>query len=146
MSEHDVVGLPVENPAPLSRRRLMISGAAIAIAVLLRGEGFSALYANEASKNLHLLPRCLSQFPLNPSKIGLAYLAQNPAEAEKETLTRLVLARLSQSGYAVHLSRYRGLHHAVAACLRDDFASGNTVTIDGWIFSRTEARLCALSA
>jgi hypothetical protein len=30
------------------------------------------------------------------------------------------------------------------AQVRDDFASGTTIALDGWVLSRTEARLCAL--
>jgi hypothetical protein len=28
---------------------------------------------------------------------------------------------------------------------RHDFSIGNTVTVDGWLLARTEARLCALA-
>jgi hypothetical protein len=34
---------------------------------------------------------------------------------------------------------------AIAARVRDDFANGRIVTVDGWMLSITEARLCALA-
>lgn len=30
--------------------------------------------------------------------------------------------------------------------IREDFARGRTVTVDGWVLSRTEAALCILAA
>lgn len=35
--------------------------------------------------------------------------------------------------------------HRLEARVRAEFASGTTVQLDGWVLSRTEARLCALS-
>ncbi len=35
---------------------------------------------------------------------------------------------------------------SVSAAVRDDYVRGNTVSIDGWLLSRTEARLFALAA
>ena len=37
-----------------------------------------------------------------------------------------------------------GSWHASADSVRDDFAAGRTVVIEGWVLSMTEARQCAL--
>jgi hypothetical protein len=129
----------------ISRRRLMISGAAFAAALSSWQNGVSALYG-ESDRELCRRLRRLSHLPSIRSDVGSAYLARYPAEAGSETLTRLILSHLSQRGCAGSISDDRSLCRAVADCLRDDFAEGYTVSVDGWILSRTEARLCALSS
>jgi hypothetical protein len=37
------------------------------------------------------------------------------------------------------------LREAVAERVRNDFANGRVVTVDGWLLARTEVRLCALA-
>ena len=59
-------------------------------------------------------------------QLGATYRAQNPAEANEQALIRLL-----QSGVD-------------AQTVKTDYANGNTVTIQGWVLSRTEARQCAL--
>lgn len=77
--------------------------------------------------------------------IGQRYLAMNPAEADSALLT----ARIAMTPqYYLRLAsadepRLRGL---ILARQQADFAESRTVTIDGWVLSLTEARLCALAA
>jgi hypothetical protein len=130
----------------ISRRGLMISGAAGSAALSLCGKRASALQRSDSESELCLRLLRLARLPFDASNIGLAYLISHPAEAGRERLARLVLSRLSQGGYAAAIGDHRSLGLAVAACLRDDFACGHTVNVDGWVLSRTEARLCAWSA
>ena len=54
------------------------------------------------------------------------------------------------TGAAISQSRRRGFllpwarHRSIAQQVRDDFAAGRTVVVDGWVLSATEARQCAL--
>ena len=51
---------------------------------------------------------------------------------------------------AISRSRHRGLplrwvwHGSIERQVRDDFAAGRTVVVDGWVLSVTEARQCAI--
>lgn len=81
-------------------------------------------------------------------RLGRHYLADTPDERDPATLlARLSLDRLiSASGDP---ARQGGFWRAVEtdalkARREQEFASGETVIVDGWLLARTEARLCAL--
>lgn len=79
--------------------------------------------------------------PHAAARIGALYLAAAPEEARIETLVQLLgagarLDRTSSTGLAEH---YR-------AQQRDDFAHERVAKVDGWLLSRSEARLYALAA
>jgi hypothetical protein len=71
--------------------------------------------------------------------VGAAYLALTPDEASREKLLELVpeLAGVRRREIEAQL----GL---LAERVRDDFAAGDTVVIDGWVLARSEARGAAL--
>lgn len=71
-------------------------------------------------------------------RIGRAYLLRRPAEADVGVLYGRLSAGLplEQRTEAPDWGRL----------VRADFAQGNTVFVNGWLLSRTEARLCALTA
>lgn len=82
---------------------------------------------------------------LEPARrVGRAYLTDHPGEADERTLVRLLVAT---SGWdrASEASPTR-LGELARSALTRDFERGKTVAVDGWILSRTEARLCALVA
>jgi hypothetical protein len=64
-------------------------------------------------------------------RLGKHYLHEHPAEAE--------LAFLS------HCVRGIGSQAMLQECIQQEFDAGAVVTVDGWVLSRTEARLYALS-
>lgn len=68
--------------------------------------------------------------------LGEAYVRAHPHERDADTLVHA----LRRAGVTA-----TGGRRAMAAATRHDFASGNTVDIDGWLLSRTEARVCALA-
>ncbi|EWY39914.1 hypothetical protein N825_04850 [Skermanella stibiiresistens SB22] len=74
-------------------------------------------------------------------RIGRAYLETASHEADAAQLVSLILG-----DDAVGVDRVGDLRHRVAELQRADFTAGRTVTLDGWVLSRTEARLCALAA
>ena len=71
--------------------------------------------------------------------VGRAYLRLAPEEADPARLLALI-----HPGDAAALAEAE-LRRAVAARQREDFACRRTVLLDGWVLSRTEARLCALA-
>lgn len=80
------------------------------------------------------------------ARLGRRYLALAPAEADR----RRLLDALSKDHAGLAVASRTGadgeIRGVVGGCRQRDFVAGNTVTIDGWILSRTEARLCALVA
>lgn len=76
-------------------------------------------------------------------QLGASYLAANPTESSIPALTRLLGVGSAVSDSQADTDRLSGqLQQEVI----DDFGSGRTIVIDGWILSLTEARQCALYA
>ena len=71
--------------------------------------------------------------------IGASYRATRPAEGNADQLRRAILA-----SRPVHARLFGASGPSLAEMVRDDFARGRTVVVDGWILSVTEARQCAL--
>jgi len=79
--------------------------------------------------------------------IGRAYLAGYPDESgDDATLARLILADPGGDPRVPLPSDTQRLRETIAARVREDFRQGRTARVEGWILSRTEARLCALWA
>lgn len=67
-------------------------------------------------------------------ELGARYRAQTPSE---NTVEKLQTAINDDRGSAL-------LRHSIEDTVRDDFANGRTVLVDGWVLSITEARQAAL--
>ncbi len=67
--------------------------------------------------------------------IGTGYRTKTPAEAQEDRLIELLSTGLPQG-----TDRAQQLDNQV----KQDYAAGRTVIIDGWVLSVTEARQCAL--
>jgi hypothetical protein len=68
-------------------------------------------------------------------RIGTDYRASTPAEAKASQLTEQLEANLDQN---------KDQTEQLEAKIKADFAAGRTITLEGWVLSRTEARQCAL--
>jgi hypothetical protein len=76
--------------------------------------------------------------------VGREYLRLVPEERDAARLRQRILADCRET---MGVGRPgRRLRAAVMARQRIDFEAGRTVRIDGWVLSRTEARLCGLAA
>ena len=79
--------------------------------------------------------------PASAALLGRAYVARFPQEIDRARLAAAVMASLpapAPDGGA--------LRRLLRARIRGDFRDGATIALDGWILSRTEARLAALWA
>jgi len=74
--------------------------------------------------------------PDSAAAIGRAYLEVAPDEGDVHHLTSTLRSHLPAGP----------LRAAVAQRVHDDFDSQRVVTVDGWVLSQTEARLCAIAA
>lgn len=71
--------------------------------------------------------------------IGVHYLAQCENENSAELLARAIREGMPAEG--IHVDE-----RSLIARIRSDFEHGEVVNLQGWVLSRTEARLCALFA
>jgi hypothetical protein len=69
------------------------------------------------------------------TKIGDNYRLQVPDEKSERTLVKLLSEDISSDA---------AIGKSMEQKIKKDFETGNTVMIDGWILSVTEARQCAL--
>lgn len=92
--------------------------------------------ADLASRLAALIPHADSA-----ARIGERYLASAPAEADPSLLVSSILGQHGHEATADAV-----LRRVVGERRQRDFIDGNTVSVDGWVLSRTEARLCALVA
>lgn len=91
------------------------------------------------------LVRALSS-PESAAQLGRAYLATAPHERSEARLVDRITGGLP-GGYAgLRTVDDKQLKSCLAQRLSADFATADTVTVDGWVISRTEARLYALAA
>lgn len=77
--------------------------------------------------------------------IGRRYLDLAPSEAAPEHLMALI-CRSRENSARLARANTGQLREFLLDQQRTDFARGRTVTIDGWVLSETEVRLCALAA
>ena len=73
---------------------------------------------------------------------GKAYLQKTPAENDEDKLIQL----LSGNGAIATSADEKAIHQYLDQKIKEEFKSGNTVIVKGWILSVTEARQCALFA
>lgn len=72
-------------------------------------------------------------------------MALVPAEANLAVLAARIAGNVTQYLRLAGADE-RMLRHLLAQLQRRDFAEAHTVSVNGWLLSRTEARLCAIAA
>jgi hypothetical protein len=73
--------------------------------------------------------------------VGEAYLRQLGRDTTRDSVVAAARGALDAIG-----SRNRvGATRALVEAVREDFERGRTVQVEGWILSRTEAEICALT-
>lgn len=73
--------------------------------------------------------------------LGRLYLEANPGESDPELLMERLAGGIERPrSDAAALARHLRARH------RADFEHGRLTSLDGWLLSQTEARLCALAA
>ena len=70
--------------------------------------------------------------------IGNKYIEKKSNEANVRSLVKQLMQGISDSGV--------GLAEAIQTKVKSEFEKRNTVMVDGWVLSVTEARQCALSS
>jgi hypothetical protein len=82
------------------------------------------------------------------ARIGRAYLLAQPGDAGASRLVDTIVAAIAtESGSTDPLAADDAtLAELLARRIVTDFASRDVAVVEGWVLSRTEARLCALVA
>lgn len=123
-------------PFDPGRRRILKAAAAFAAVVVLGPRTLStALGLAGADPDQGTLLRQLVPHRSSAARLGRLYLATAPQEADPSRLAALILEGSPSVSPRSLASRFSA-----------DFAAGRTVRLDGWVMSRSEARLCALAA
>lgn len=78
--------------------------------------------------------------------VGHAYLRETPQEDNAGMLTEMILQSGTDLRQRSDILSEKDLIAKLRNIITEDFISENTVQVDGWVLSRTEARLCALCA
>jgi hypothetical protein len=116
----------------------------VARRMLLRILGLAGITLALGPRAAHAVPAPprLGQFTVlladaaSARHVGRAYLQHVPGDADRGHLLVQLRARFDD----------KPSREKLMACCREDFAAGRTVTVNGWVLSQTEARLCALAA
>ena len=127
------------------RRREFLAGSGAVVAVLAA----PALAALLACERRPTLAQALAGFysePASAARVGQAVLSAVPAEATIEAVVAALAGDRRAELDALAASDPGGLRRLLREQHRRDFEDGRTVDIDGWVLSRTEARLCAVAA
>lgn len=75
--------------------------------------------------------------PYDLRQIGNAYLQAHPEEADRDRLMSEIRKRRNEGA--------AGESRSLNSQMRMEFASDRIVQVNGWVLSRTEARVCALT-
>jgi hypothetical protein len=111
----------------------LLAGSAAVIPFLIKGR-------LNASRKPLCLPDALSHFCGKEKirQIGLRYRSMFPNET-RETLVSLILDKNVSNA-----SEYEYDPENLEKKIRNEFQSNNTIVVNGWILTLTEARQCAL--
>ncbi len=136
----------------LSRRRFIRN----TLLAMLAGGTLAACSAQTPSKPVTLAPqtrppawlRKITGEPAAVGRLGAAYLAAYPDEADMETLLARIEAAMSSAGDVNDgaVINDASIVTSLIGVVQDEFARGDVVTVDPWTLSVTEARLYAAAS
>jgi hypothetical protein len=94
------------------------------------------------SKNAMSQPVFLSRLfdEKTMNDVGMEYLQKVPGENDQEKLVQI----LADNNKISESSDIKEIHQYLDQKIRQDFETGKTVLVKGWVLSFTEARQCAL--
>jgi hypothetical protein len=126
----------------LSRRRVL----AAPIAALTMLPWRRAVAADDEALAAVARLAALMRHRASARVLGRAYLAEARQEASPTQLACRIGEACGAGPGALAALPEPAVRHALAAAVRRDFTTGNTVVVRGWVLARTEARLYALCA
>jgi hypothetical protein len=128
-------------PLGLTRRQLLVGAGGL---VVLTAGGGLGLAACGGTDDEHAAADQARPDVSGLDAIGVAYVDATPDEASRDAIeAALGLAVASAGGTAIDPL---DLLAQRATSIRGDFHTDDVVELDGWVLSRTEARIAALAA
>jgi hypothetical protein len=128
---------------PITRRRLLAAAGGLALPLALAPlRPWSALVTVAPANRAGRLAGLLAD-PASATAVGRVYLDSVPGEADPRILVSRVSASLGPRGGTVDDDELRRL---LARRIARDFEDERISTVQGWVLSVTELRLCALCA
>lgn len=129
-----------------SRRKILKSSLVVA-ALQLLGLSAGNLRPSLATAPQGLAERLVKLHGAQSSAqaVGRAYLSLVPAESDPSTLLALICSPGPENRDGTADLDGEGLRDRLMCQHKRDFLEGRTIRIRGWVLSRTEARLCALT-
>ncbi len=129
----------------MNRRRLL-GTIALAAGWLAFRPGWAWSVARDDPEHV-LAQRLVEVFRRRQSAvaIGRAYLRELVEQPRVESLLQEVVADLDPA-HELRRTSLSALRQMLHARIRQDFAAGRTVRVDGWMLGQTEAKLCGLAA
>jgi hypothetical protein len=135
---------------PLNRRRFLFAITLVGLSAMATFVGGRLTYRSRVAlptaSNGDLLDEALlalCRLCGRRSTIGERYLAVHAPASDRHLVLAELRSRLPELG-----ERRRNASDLLGALrrrIRDDFAVGEIVMLDGWLLARTEVQLCALS-
>ena len=120
----------------MKRRNSIIAGSAVTVAIsipsicyFVNDDAYDAIIAEPVSLSMILDTQSISA-------LGEQYRRRTPQEDSERRLVRSIMKGKAGTG--------KELMNELDETIKSEFGSGQTVIIDGWILSVTEARQCAL--
>lgn len=124
----------------MKRRAFILTASSVAIGLPI------AYYftKNNNQANPLIIPVILSGFCEQKTlqAIGNSYRVLVPEENEKQKLIDIILG--VEDGKKLNISDKYAIKELVNKKVHEDFLAHQTITIKGWVISKTEARQCAL--
>jgi hypothetical protein len=131
--------------AMITRRRLLAAAIGIGgIAAVARSRPWRVLVAVSVPSAAERLAGLLTNQD-SAKAVGGAYLARVPEEASASLLVDRIAAGLPAGRQTVREAGEEDLRQLLATQIRSDFEEEQDVVVRGWVLSRTEARLYALT-
>lgn len=128
----------------ISRRNFFSYSAAIFTGIMVSQDFTQRIFSRNRLENR--LVKIFSYNLIAAQAVGHAYLRVAPQESNVGILTEIIF----QSGTALmqrlDVLSEKDLIAKLRNIITEDFITENTVQVDGWVLSKTEARLCALCA
>lgn len=122
----------------LRRRRLLQAGWAGLLA------GLAAPFGATPARAEAVLAAVFRQ-PGSARVVGRAVLAAHPHLADPGLLVEALTRRHPHLDELLRRDDRAALAQALGRAVRDDFAHGRTLLVEGWLLSKSEAELCALA-
>ncbi|MCB2056194.1 MAG: hypothetical protein KDE35_18390 [Geminicoccaceae bacterium] len=131
------------------RRRTFLAALAL-LATALHHRRSPAAVAGDPGAGVEGLARGLVAALDRPdaaARMGRRIVALDLLPADAEGLVASLTARHGALGEALPIEGdRRRARHALTRAVRRDFASGRTITVDGWLLARAEAEICVIAA